>query len=178
MRDCFLGVQYISNRKGHQEKNKIKKRPVTSIWLCWDEATWDLKVLRSFAAHCSNKVHVSVSTQRAEEMSHVCNWLPLASWAQLETWKTDVAFNQVRVKAVLWLKIQTFLHPKSDLWVVSVEQFYFFSLSQICKIMPIEQSNKKEWAYVQATWENYWEKGQNKMTSLAKLWATPGNSAT
>lgn len=72
-------------------------------------------MLRSFAARCSNKVHVGdVSAVCRGNVTHVCNWLPLASQAQLDTWKTDVAFNQARVKAVLGLRMSVLLHPKSD----------------------------------------------------------------
>lgn len=43
--------------------------------------------------------------------------------------------------------------------------------------MLVVQSNKKQWACIQAAWDNYQEKAPNERASLAKLSEpTPGNS--
>lgn len=66
----------------------------------WVGIASDLKVLRSLAARCSNKVYMSVmSTQRVEEMLHLSaiGYL-LIGETLLEAWRPDVAFNHTEVK--------------------------------------------------------------------------------
>lgn len=100
---------FRSSEQPQREWDKMKeKKPV---WISWDGATWDLKGVEKFC--CSNKVHVSdVNIMCWGNVTHVCNWLLLAGQAQLETWKTDVAFNQARVRAGLELGMSIFFHPK------------------------------------------------------------------
>lgn len=56
-----------------------------------------------------------MSTQYVEEMSHLSaiGYLWIVE-TQLETWETDVAFHQTRVKAVLGLTMIASLFPRKD----------------------------------------------------------------